>query len=61
MAKSKMTIGQYALGLVSVGVLFFVIGYSFEKGKDRACTAITFVSNEDWLKTSLDNHSETVI
>jgi hypothetical protein len=36
MVKSKMTIGQYALGLVSVGVLFFVIGYSFEKGKDRA-------------------------
>lgn len=36
MAKRQMTIGTYALGLVSVGVLFFVIGYSFEKGKERA-------------------------
>ena len=35
MAKSKMTIGQYAMGLVSVGVLFFVIGYSLQKGKEQ--------------------------
>ena len=27
---------KYAVGLVSVGVLFYVIGYSFEMGKDRA-------------------------
>ncbi len=35
MAKGKMTIGQYALGLVSVGVLFFVIGYSLKKGQEQ--------------------------
>ncbi len=35
MAKSKMTIGQYAMGLVSVGILFFVIGYSLERGKEQ--------------------------
>ena len=34
MAKKEMTIGKYAIGLVSVGVLFFVIGYSLERGKD---------------------------
>ena len=36
MADNKMTIGQYAIGLVSVGVLFFVIGYSLKKGRERA-------------------------
>lgn len=36
MAKNKMTIGNYAVALLSVGVMFFVIGYSFNKGKDAA-------------------------
>lgn len=32
----KMNIGQYALGLASVGVLFFVIGWSLKKGQEQA-------------------------
>ncbi len=32
----KMNVGQYVMGLVSVGVVFFVIGYSLQKGKDKA-------------------------
>jgi len=31
-----MKIANYAIALVSVGVLFYVIGYSFEMGKDKA-------------------------
>jgi hypothetical protein len=34
--KTEMSLAGYALGLVSVGVLFFVIGYSFQKGRDQA-------------------------
>tara|TARA_R110002074_G_scaffold280851_2_gene452171 strand:- start:1751 stop:1867 length:117 start_codon:yes stop_codon:yes gene_type:complete len=34
MAKSKMTIGQYTMGLISVGIVFFVIGYSLKKGQE---------------------------
>ena len=34
MANKKMTIGQYAMGLISVGVVFFVIGYSLKKGQE---------------------------
>lgn len=34
MAKSTMNIGQYAMGLISVGVVFFVIGYSLKKGQE---------------------------
>ena len=30
----KFKLGTYAIGLISAGVLFFVIGYSLEKGKD---------------------------
>ena len=33
---SKVSAGQYALGLASVAALMFVIGYSLEKGKDIA-------------------------
>ena len=33
---AKVGMGQYVLGLASVGVLFFVIGYSLERGKDIA-------------------------
>ena len=36
MAKNKMTIGQYVLGLASVGIVFFVIGYSLQKGREKA-------------------------
>jgi len=32
----KMNVGQYVMGLVSVGVVFFVIGYSLQKGRDKA-------------------------
>ena len=31
-----MSVGQYLFGLVAIGALFFVVGYSFELGKDKA-------------------------
>jgi hypothetical protein len=31
--KKDISLVGYAMGLVSVGVLFFVIGYSFQTGK----------------------------
>lgn len=37
MAKSKdMTLGTYAMSLLGVGVLFFMIGYGYQKGRDIA-------------------------
>lgn len=36
MASKKGNLANYAIGLVSVGLLFFVIGYSLERGKDSA-------------------------
>lgn len=36
MAKQKMNIGTYAVSLVGVGILFFMIGYGYQKGRDIA-------------------------
>tara|TARA_Y100000766_G_C18792778_1_gene549065 strand:- start:585 stop:698 length:114 start_codon:yes stop_codon:yes gene_type:complete len=37
MAKAKdVNLIGYAIGLVSVGVLFYVIGYGYQKGRDKA-------------------------
>ena len=33
---STMSVGAYALSMLSVGVLFFVIGYGYFKGKESA-------------------------
>ena len=33
---SSMPASQYVMGLIGVGVLFFVIGYGWEKGKLKA-------------------------
>jgi|TARA_R110001592_G_scaffold20489_15_gene83110 hypothetical protein len=33
---SRMSVSQYVMGLVSVGVLFYVIGYSYAEGKKAA-------------------------
>ena len=33
---STMSVAQYAMGLVSVGILFYVIGYSYSEGKKAA-------------------------
>jgi len=33
---ASMPASQYIMGLVGVGVLFFVIGYGWEKGKETA-------------------------
>jgi len=31
-----MGVGSYAISMLSVGLLFFVIGYSYYKGQDAA-------------------------
>ena len=33
---ASMPASQYVMGLIGVGVLFFVIGYGWEKGKLKA-------------------------
>ena len=33
---STMSVAHYALGLASVGILFFVIGYGYAEGKKAA-------------------------
>ena len=33
---ASMPASQYVMGLIGVGVLFFVIGYGWEKGKETA-------------------------
>lgn len=36
MDMNNMPAGQYLMGLVGVGILFFVIGYGLEAGKETA-------------------------
>ena len=36
LAKQGMSVSQYVMGLVGVGVLFFVIGYGYKKGVEKA-------------------------
>ena len=33
---TKTSVGSYILGMVSVGALFFAIGYGLKKGKETA-------------------------
>ncbi len=33
---SKMSVGNFVLSMVSVGVLFYVIGYGYYKGQESA-------------------------
>ena len=35
-SNGSMSVGEYAVSLLSVGVLFFVIGYGYYKGKESA-------------------------
>jgi len=35
-ADAGMSVSQYVMGLVGVGVLFFVIGYGYKKGVEKA-------------------------
>jgi hypothetical protein len=35
-SNGSMSVGAYAVSLLSVGVLFFVIGYGYYKGKESA-------------------------
>ena len=35
-SNGSMSVGAYAISMLSVGVLFFVIGYGYYKGKESA-------------------------